>query len=205
MGTAGLSGRSWRASLMLRAARLAHRGVCSPGRSPRPATTAGRRPSMAGWEHTPRCTRRAPTLVGFGVEGSSGAAHEAVARAAAGPAAGSGCDRLCSCLQQLRMEMDNGSAEVVGCHGDLTFFDVLRRSSLLLFVPTRRQLGARRGRRGMSRAGHGWPAAGCGSWTRRYPAGHPPVAAAGSRDSRRAASRSAKNHALQALGRTVRL
>ncbi len=52
-------------------------------------------------------------------------------------------------------------------------------SSPLTFFPTRRRVGARRGRRGMSRAGHGWPAAGCGSRTRRYPAGHPPVAAAG--------------------------
>ncbi len=52
-------------------------------------------------------------------------------------------------------------------------------SSPLTFFPPRRQVGARRGRRGMSRAGHAWPAAGCGSRTRRYPAGHPLVAVAG--------------------------
>ncbi len=70
------------------------------------------------------------------------------------------------------MEINSGSAEIVDCHSG-------RRSSRLNFSQTPRQLGARRGRGGMSRAGHGWPAAGCGSRTRRYPAGHPPVAAAG--------------------------
>ncbi len=48
------------------------RGVCSPGRGPRPATTAGRRPSMAGCPHTPRCTRRASAYAGFGAESRSG-------------------------------------------------------------------------------------------------------------------------------------
>ncbi len=53
---------SWCLFVLSRAARRAHRGACSPGRSPRPVTTAGRRPSMAGWEHTPRCTRRASCI-----------------------------------------------------------------------------------------------------------------------------------------------
>ena len=116
-------GASVRCFVWRRAARRAHRGACSPGRSPRPATTAGRRPSMAGWEHTPRCTRRA--------QRAPGSARKSTAVLPASTATGPR-----SCLQRSQSPVlhSAGPAEATAAAGIVTAARA-RPSSLLTFFP----------------------------------------------------------------------
>ena len=139
-----------------RAARRGHRGM--PSRiSPRPATTSGRRPSMAGSGHPPAAAAGSDL---------SSRREEGQGRRASGRRGGDS-----------RADILVGTAErtSVAAAGD----DRANRRRLSYRTDECRSPSRAPG--GVLPAGHGWPAAGRGSWT-RTPAGgaHPPVRATGS-------------------------
>ena len=124
-------------SVVVYAARRAHRG-CAPPASPRPAPTAGRRPSMAGCPHTP-CARdglwRGPAS--GKIEGNSNSNNSSTSTAPqqtapATPASAAGRQRS---RRQPRQGVARPSREGIGQSG----FDVF---------PDRGKGSARCGRRG---------------------------------------------------------
>ncbi len=153
-------------------------GGCPSRISPRPAPTSGRRPSMAGSGHPPAAAAgpKLSSHLGKGQrQGTSGRRYRDFA------------EPLWISMPVLRDERlltAERTSVVVEATPAVPAVDF--RAG-----PRERQ-GPSRAPRGVLPAGHGWPAAGRGSWT-RTPAGgaHPAVRATGS-----------ANHDEAALGRT---
>ena len=142
----------------------AHRGRRGmPSRiSPRPAPTSGRRPSMAGSGHPPASTAGSDLSWRLGEgqrQGTSGRR---------------GNRRLRLSALGLQTATDERTHAAVG---DST------AAAPALPAGAHERRSPSRAPGGVLPAGHGWPAAGRGSWT-RTPAGgaHPPVRATGSAD-----------------------
>ena len=150
-------------SVVVYAARRAHRG-CAPPASPRPAPTAGRRPSMAGCPHTP-CARdglwRGPAS--GKIEGNSNSSTSSKPHPQRQHQQQGDSDRGGGCSQ--REGRDRVGKE--------------SRSQGSMSFQTAGKVVPGAGAGGMPRAGHGWPAAGSGSRTAQIPAGHPPCVRAG--------------------------
>ena len=153
----------------------------APPASPRPAPTAGRRPSMAGCPHTP-CARdglwRGPAS--GKIEGNSNSNSKRTSTSTSSKP-----------HQQRQGDSDRGGSR------DRKWRDRVgneSRSQGSMSFQTAGTVVPGAGAGGMPRAGHGWPAAGSGSRTAQIPAGHPPCVRAGPPAASRSAPASAPGH-----------